>query len=444
MDNGVPLKIGKLRTVYVNMIMMLREIILFEEEMDMSGNGKGFSRRDFLKAAGAAGIGSLLTGTGAMAGKTGQLAEKKAEHTLVPTRPFGKTGVNVSMLSLGGIFDIQSNQLVLRRALEQGVTYWDTATSYVGGKSEVGIGAYFEKYPEARKRVFLVSKSDASSPRGMTKHLDRSMERMRTDYIDLYFMHAVRNIGELDDEMKGWAEKARASGKIRFFGFSTHSNMEECLLPAANLGWIDGIMTTYNYRLMHTDKMKAAVEACAKAGIGLTAMKTQGGSSWVRVGKEGEAASRLIEQFRRKGFTEGQAKLKAVWENPDIASICSQMDNLTILMSNVAAALDRTKLSADDMRLLEHYARETSPGYCAGCTGICEPAYSGHVPIGDVMRYLMYHNYGECNRARALFAKLPGQTRKRMSTMDYSLAERKCPQGMPIGKLMREGIEILA
>jgi predicted aldo/keto reductase-like oxidoreductase len=203
-------------------------------------------------------------------------------------------------------------------------------------------------------------------------------------------------------------------------------------------------MMTYNYRLMHTDQMKAAVDACAKAGIGLTAMKTQAGSSWVRVGKEGEAASRLIERFRRRGFTEEQAKLKAVWENPNISSICSEMPSLKILMSNVSAALDRTKLSAEDMRLLEHYARETAPGYCAGCTHICESACSHRVPIGEVMRYLMYHTYGECDRARGLFAKLPGQTRERMSTTDYYRAERRCPQGMPIGRLMREAAGILA
>jgi len=408
----------------------------------MSGKDKDLSRRDFLRAAGAAGIGSLLAPTGSLAG---ELAQRRAEHQVVPTRPFGKTGVEVSCLSLGGIFDITSNQLTLRRALEWGVTYWDTATSYVGGRSEIGIGKYFKKHPDARKRVFLVTKSGASSSRGMTKHLNRSLERMKTDYIDLFFMHAVSSIGELSYEMKAWAKKAKAAGKIRFFGFSTHSNMEECLLPAANLGWIDGIMMTYNYRLMHTDKMKDAVDACAEAGIGLTAMKTQAGSIWRRVGKESEAASRLTERFLKKGFTEGQAKLKAVWENPKIASICSQMPNLKILMSNVAAALDRTKLSAGDMKLLEHYARETSAGYCAGCTHMCESIYAGEAPIGDTMRYLMYyHGYGDCDRARVLFAELPMDTRRRIPTLDYSLAERRCPQGLPIGKLMKEAAEILA
>jgi predicted aldo/keto reductase-like oxidoreductase len=413
--------------------------------MDMSGKEKDLSRRDFLRAAGAAGIGSLLATTGSLAGKPQELAERRAEHPVVPTRPFGKTGVEVSCLSLGGIFDITSNQLTLRKALEWGVTYWDTATSYVGGKSEIGIGKYFAKHPEARRRVFLVTKSDASNPSRMTKHLNRSLERMKTDYIDLYFMHAVSSIGELSPEMKAWAEKAKAAGKIRFFGFSTHSNMEECLLAGAKLGWVDGIMMTYNYRLMHTDRMKAAVDACAGAGIGLTAMKTQASSLWRRVGRQSEKASRLTEQFLKKGFTEQQAKLKAVWENPNIASICSEMPNLAILMSNVAAALDRTRLSARDMRLLEHYARQTSAGYCTGCTHMCESIYAGEAPIGDVMRYLMYyHGYGECDRARSLFAELPRQTREHLMTLDYWPAKRRCPQGVPIGKLMKEAIEILA
>ena len=113
----------------------------------------------------------------------------------------------------------------------------------------------------------------------MTKLLNQSLERMKTETIDLYFVHGIRGIDELNQETKAWAEKAKAAGKIKFFGFSTHSNMEECLLAAAKLGWIDGIMMTYNFRLMHQEAMKSAVDACVKAGIGLTAMKTQGGGS---------------------------------------------------------------------------------------------------------------------------------------------------------------------
>ena len=66
------------------------------------------------------------------------------------------------------------------------------------------------------------------------------------------------------------------------------------------------------------------------------------------MGRENKAARRLTKQFLEKGFTEQQAKLKAVWENPTIASICSEMPNVKILMSNVAAALDRVKLSGGE------------------------------------------------------------------------------------------------
>jgi hypothetical protein len=185
------------------------------------------------------------------------MAKMSSELTGVPTRPFGKTGVRVSTLSLGGMFDIPSNQLLLRQALKLGVTYWDTADCYEGGRSEGGIGTFFSKYPETREKIFLVTKSDARDPGGMSRLLDRSLKRMNTDYIDLYFIHGIRGINELNTETKSWAHKSKSKGKIRFFGFSTHSNVEECLLKAAKLGWIDGIMMSYNYPIMSAEPEKS-------------------------------------------------------------------------------------------------------------------------------------------------------------------------------------------
>jgi uncharacterized protein len=404
---------------------------------------KDLSRRAFFKTAGALGSGSLLAATGAFAQAPAETPSViKTGTPKVPTRPFGKTGVQVSCLSLGGMFDIPSNQLVLKQALNWGVTYWDTADCYSGGKSETGIGMFFKKYPETRKQVFLVTKSDERGPEGMSKLLERSLERMNTATIDLYFVHGISKINELNDATKVWAEKAKAEGKIRFFGFSTHSNMEDCLQAAAKLGWIDGIMMSYNFRIMHSDAMKAAVDACVKAGIGLTAMKTQGGGS---VSAASETELQMAGRFLQLGFTDKQARLKAVWEDPNIASICSQMPNITVLMSNVAAALNQTKLSAEDWRLFERYARETSSCYCAGCSDRCETAVAGAAPIRDVMRYLMYyHSYGERDRAREFYAQLPRGTRQGMVDINYALAEARCPQGLPIGRLMREAATLLA
>ena len=406
---------------------------------------KCLSRRDFLRTAGMVGTGSLLSAGGVLAQGSGEASGEGPDpkSATVPVRPFGKTGVEVSCLSLGGMFDIPSNQLLMKQALKWGVTYWDTADCYEGGKSELGIGQFLGKYPEVRKQLFLVTKSDARDPSGMTRLLNQSLERMKTDVVDLYFVHGINGIKELNQETKAWAEKAKAAGKIKFFGFSTHSNMEECLQGAAKLGWIDGIMMTYNFRLMHSDSMKSAIDACVKAGIGLTAMKTQGGGS---VSMESETELELAGRFLKLGYSDKQAKLKAVWENPNIASICSQMPNLTILMANIAAALDRTRLSGEDLELLRQYACETASSYCAGCASICESVFAAAPPpIREVMRGLMYfHNYGEKDQARVLFAGLPEAARKRLVTDDFTRAEKNCPQGLPIGRLMKEAASLLA
>jgi predicted aldo/keto reductase-like oxidoreductase len=403
------------------------------KEFKMSQKEKHWSRRDFLKAAGIAGLGTITV-------PAHKLANASDEHARVPTRPFGNSGVNVSILSLGGMFDINSNMMMMKQAVRWGVTYWDTADCYQRG-SERGIGKYFDKYPEDRKKIFLVTKSDAQDPDGMTRLLERSLERMQTDYVDLYFLHGIYSIRELDQSTRAWAEQAKAAGKIRLFGFSTHSNMEKCLMGAAELGWIDGVMMTYNYRLMHADQMRRAVDACVKAGIGLTAMKTQGGGS---VKTDTETELQMAGRFLQKGFTDAQAKLMAVWQNPNIASICSQMPNMSILMANVAAALNRTKISARDTELLQRYARETRANYCTGCTAICESLVEADIPIGNIMRYLMYcRSYGDRDTAVTEFKKLPVPTRQKLLTASYSLAEQKCPQKMAIGRLMREALDEL-
>ena len=213
-----------------------------------------YTRRDFFKITGAAGIGSIL---GSMENTAHASESDTSGLPSVPTRPFGKTGVNVSILSLGGTYNLKSRQILLRQALKMGVTYWDTANSYSGGNSERGIGKYFARYPEDREKVFLVTKSGASGPDGLSQQLYTSLQRLQTSYVDLFFIHGVSDVNDEVNhpEIKKWAEKAKAEGKIRFFGFSTHRNMEQCLMAGARLGWIDGIMASYNYRLIHTPAM---------------------------------------------------------------------------------------------------------------------------------------------------------------------------------------------
>lgn len=407
------------------------------------------NRRQFLRTAGVAGLGSVFASTSGLAGQQDSPADKakasaeteKPMSAQMPKRKLGKTGVEVPILTLGGIFNILDNQIIPQKALEWGVTYWDTADCYTGGRSESGIGKYFEKYPEKRKNIFLVSKSDSRDPAGIQKLLVRSLNRIKTDYIDLYFIHGIEEPEELTDEIKSWAQKAKKAGKIRFFGFSTHENMAECLTAAAKVGWVDALMTSYNFRVMQDPDMQAAVEACHKAGVGLVAMKTQAEGQRIRTEKD----KQLVDHFLQRGFTKGQAKLKAVWNDKRFATICSQMNTVSLLGANVAAALDKTKLTKADMKFLGEYAQATCSGYCAGCSAVCNAAVPEAPYVSKVMRYLMYYNsYGDHKRARDLFAQVPADMRSRLASLDYRVAEARCPQHLPIGELMAEAMSKLA
>jgi aryl-alcohol dehydrogenase-like predicted oxidoreductase len=410
--------------------------------MDEKKKDTGLSRREFVKTVGLAGL-AVASGGAAPVVAAPVKTEEAQKSAAMPKRKLGKTGVEVSSLNLGGMFDTINNQLLLRQALKWGVTMWDTAEVYGNGLSEDGMGRFFAKNPEARKEVFLVTKL---TPKGgnFTERLNKSLERLKTPYVDLFFVHAISGIGEMTPALKDWAAEMKKAGKIKFFGFSTHTNMEDCLLGAAKLDWIDAVMTTYNFRVMTNPKMQEAVDACVKAGVGLIAMKTQGGGPGA-MKADSEAELKAANRFLERGFTDRQARLKAVWENPHIASICSQMPNLTILSANVAAARDQTKLSREDFDSLSQFAKETACDYCAGCGHICTAAVGGAVPVNEVMRALMYHrDYGEAEIARQTFAGLPARVRQRLGELDYSRAEAACPQGLAIASLMRKAQEILA
>jgi predicted aldo/keto reductase-like oxidoreductase len=406
--------------------------------LDKNNNEKS-NRRDFLKKSATLGLGAAMGGTALRETRqaSAQIAIPKEP---MPRRPFGRSGIKVSTLSMGGMYDILNNRLMLAKALDWGIDYWDTAEGYGGGRSEEGFGRWFARNPHTRKQIFLVTKLSPRRGTDFTPRLDACLKRLHTDYVDLLFVHGISGIDEMTTDLESWSKAMKKAGKLRLFGFSTHSNMEDCLEGAARLTWIDGIMFTYNYRLMHEPRMIAAVKACHRAGIGLTAMKTQGGGS---VKSDSESEMKMAGRFIQRGFTDHQAKLMAVWEDKRIASICSQMPNLTIMAANAVAAVNQTRLSRSDRALLAQYAKETCKDYCAGCGRICSEVLGKKVPINDVMRCLMYaHSYQDLMLARSTFETLPAKTKTLLSQLDFKAAERSCPRNLPIGRLMKKATDL--
>jgi predicted aldo/keto reductase-like oxidoreductase len=402
------------------------------------------NRRSFLKTVGAAGLGSVLAGQKIFAepNEPAPPAAKETTAPQVPRRMLGRTGVEVPVFSFGAMFNIMENQVHLRKTLQFGVDYWDTADCYAGGNSELGIGKFLKAHPEKRKGVFIVTKACAREPEKIEALLQQSLKRMETNYVDLYFLHGVKSASELTDDVRKWADGAKKRGLIRFFGFSVHKNMPECLNAAARTDWIDGIMTSYNFRLMQDKQLSDAIETCYQKGIGLVAMKTQG----LKVdGGMNDADKKLVEHFTQQGFTLGQAKIKAVLTDKRIASACVGCPKLNYLTLGISAGLDKTQLTQSDMEVFRQYAAVSCNGYCAGCANICEEALIGVPYISDIMRYMMYYNsYGDEQSARELFATIPQQAKEKLRSLDYKAIEARCPQHLPIGRLITEAMTKLA
>lgn len=431
-------------------------------------------RRTFLKTAGTGTASLALLAGLRRAALSGEPADNSSSK-IMPMRVLGRTGIPVSMLGMGGSVDASGYQTLLRVGLNMGINYWDSANSYGNGRNEQVIGEFFSKYPDDRKKVFQVTKaSRTTDPKVMTDQLNTSLERMKTDYIDLYFIHMLQDPGLLTAEIKAWAEQKKKEGKIKFFGFSCHANMARTLTHAASLGWIDAAMASYNYQLINNDDMKKAVDACHKAGVGLIAMKTQGQgfgpprdmrpgqqgrqsapSGQVPQGQDGETMGpppgmqaqgeaggqddlSAISHFMEKGYTLEQAKLKAVWEDKRISVCLSEMTTLAMLKDNVAAAVDGIQLSVRDREVLDKYAQCNRTFYCQGCLR-CESAMGEESRIPDILRYMMYYrSYGKTDDARRLFRELPEAVKSGMASRDYSPAERSCPNMIAIGNAMRK------
>jgi hypothetical protein len=266
---------------------------------------------------------------------------------------------------------------------------------------------------------------------------------MHTDYIDLYYgVHGCNDPKkQLTDSLAKWAEKAKKRKLIKYFGFSTHSNMAECLMAASKLPWIDAVMTSYNVSLMLKPEMKEAVHACNEAGVAVIAMKVIRGVQKTIP----QAEEKVLTHFLDKGYTREQALIKIVLDDEKLTSACIRMENVSLLKTNVAAVVDKKTLTPEDLDALREYANATCSGYCAGCANICAGATPAMPYIAEVMRYLMYFkSYGDTDRARRLFAELPVAAKTMLTTADYSAAEARCPQRMPIAELMTEASQLLA
>ena len=385
-------------------------------------------RRDFLKA-------TALAGTTAVALNSAVWADD--DQSPIPLVTLGKTGTKVTRLGMGTSWNVAES--FVQRAIASGVRYIDTSETYERGNAEKTIGTVLDRTGK-RKEVYLVTKNDAygrvkGAERAKTfaTHLDASLARLKTDYVDCYYMHGVRG-RDLDVFTDPLVKKAyddlKKAGKIKFAGFSCHDAMlSEIIEAAAKSGWVDQMMVQFNFRTMDGDAIRRALDKASQANIGIVAMKTQGGAEEFRPGEKDQRMNNLVD----KGFKVHQAAIQAVFSDERIHTVVSEMTNFAQLRENMAAAA--APIGPKEARLLEDHRLKTLNQYCQGCDFNCQDA-AGGVEVGTILRYLRYHDaYGKRTEARALYAALDAADRAIAHLTPE--ADAACPHGLPVAALLR-------
>jgi aryl-alcohol dehydrogenase-like predicted oxidoreductase len=244
--------------------------------------------------------GAVVAGAAAAAARRGGLARAagdKLPEGKMPMGRLGRTGVEVSLVGLGGYHigqapDEQAAVRLIRAAIDHGITFMDNCWDYNDGKSHAWMGrALRDGY---RKRVFLMTKIDGRTRQAAAAQIDQSLRALATDTIDLMQVHEVIRDSDPDrvfgpDGAMEALLAAKKAGKIRFIGFTGHKSPQIHLkmlqTAAAHKFAFDTVQMPVNVMDAHYDSFERRVlPAADKAGVAVLAMKPLGSGLFLRSG----------------------------------------------------------------------------------------------------------------------------------------------------------------
>ena len=222
------------------------------------------SRRNFLVAG-------LAVPVAAMATPAPQTPAAQAPRPASPGaaaaryRTLGKTGLKVSTLGYGCM--ITSDSSVISRAVDLGVTYFDTARGYQSGNNERMVGAALKG---SRNKIVLSSKSEAKTAAAAMAELETSLKELATDHLDIWYMHSRDTVAAIPDELVTVWQNARQQGKILHIGISTHKP-NAIVDRVLEVGKFEVVLSTYSFAVGTAND--PAYKRFGDAGIGMVAMK---------------------------------------------------------------------------------------------------------------------------------------------------------------------------
>ena len=388
------------------------------------------SRREFLSTSLSAGLAlPVLGATSAMAlePQSGSQSAKPAAPVKLDYRTLGRTGLKVTTVGMGCM--ITSDPSVITRAADLGINYFDTARGYSHGNNERMVGSALGA---RRKQVIISTKSHAPNKEELQKHLETSLRELNTDYIDIWYLHARNSPDEVPDDQIEVQLKAKKEGKVRFIGVSTHGGQQQLLPWMVKKGVFDVVLAAYNFTM--DTSMDQAVEAAAKSGMGVVAMKVMaGGSHRLKPGDPN------LKRLTQEGAM--LAALKWVIKKPGISTTIPSITDMDQLDENLTAMSN--PLTASDEKILTAHLDAIRPLYCRMC-GQCDGACQKGLPVADVLRFLTYADgYGQFALGRERFLELSAQ-HQTIRCGDCSACTVNCPHGVHVSDRMARAQELFA
>lgn len=278
---------------------------------------------------------------------------------------------------------------MIRHAIDEGVNYIDTAWPYHDGKSEKLVGkALQDGY---RDEVKLATKfswpwmedelgMDMETKEDYDAYLNRQLDRLDTDRIDFYLLHALdKESWEFyrEGDFFEWLEEAQADGRLNHIGFSFHDDLGTFKAIVNGYSW-DFCQIMYNYLDQDFQAGREGLEYAADQGLGVVIMEPLRGGQLATQLPSG--VQKLFDGAKVERDTVDWA-LSWLWNQPEVSVVLSGMSTMDQVKQNLSIA-DRSgvgELTEDELRMIERARRKYGDLLAVGCTGCnyCMPCPNG-------------------------------------------------------------------
>jgi len=373
-------------------------------------------------------------------------------------RTFGKLNWKPSALGFGAMrlpvidndpakIDEPEATRMIRYAIDHGVNYIDTAYPYHGGQGERFVGRVLQDgYREKVKLATKLPSWSIKRSEDFDRYLDEQLERLQTDHIDFYLLHALNkkdwaNLREL--RVLEWAERVMTSGRIHHLGFSFHDAFEvfKDIIDAYDNWALCQIQ--YNYMDINYQAGECGLKYAADKGSAVVIMEPLRGGQLTK--NPPEPVMRLWKTATRQR-TPAEWGLQWVWNQPEVSLVLSGMSTMQHVVENVASA-DRSGvgiLTEDELALFDRVRdayRTLTPIPCTNCK-YCMPCPNG-VNIPRILE--IYNNaiiYHDKQVARIAYQWVEKEQRANLCIECKECVDR-CPQDIPITECLKKAHALL-